>query len=348
MKLDAVRNTIESMAKKLFSGVAMPPVMLWGPPGVGKSDIIRSAANTLGIELRDVRLAQLDAVDLRGLPEVEHGRTKWAVPAFFPTDPKSRGILFLDELSSADPSIQAAAYQLMLDRRVGEYVFPDGWFICAAGNRADDQASSLPMSSALANRLLHIDIEPDPEVWCRWAVQNKIAPEIVAFMRFSPKSLFQLNTKDCERGWASPRSWANVSKVLTLELDQHTLRECIVGLVGVEATAKFMVYRELYNAIGNIKEMLLSGKKIPIPQKADICYALAGSLAYWVWRGDTAEESELLLDGFMQTVISLPKTFACLALLDASATATSEQSDSLCAHKNYKRLEKLIADGGKR
>ena len=149
------KTILFKFTKKQLAGGVPPPVMLWGPPGIGKSDIVKSVAQECGIEQRDIRLAQLDPVDLRGVPTVENGQTKWAVPSFFPTEPESAGIIFLDELSAADPSIQVAAYQLLLDRRIGEYKVPPKWIIVAAGNRAEDNAVSLPISSALANRMMH-------------------------------------------------------------------------------------------------------------------------------------------------------------------------------------------------
>src|SRR5271157_4947272 len=144
------------------------PAFLWGAPGVGKSQVVAQVAATLGVRLIDIRAVLLDPVDLRGLPTVEHGKAAWATPAFLPED--GAGILFLDELNAAPPLVQAACYQLVLDRALGDYRLPDGWTVFAAGNREGDRAVTSRMSSALANRFIHLPFETDLDDWSRWAM----------------------------------------------------------------------------------------------------------------------------------------------------------------------------------
>jgi MoxR-like ATPase len=158
------------------------PAFVWGPPGVGKSQVVAQVAALLGIRLIDIRAVLLDPVDLRGLPTVEQGRAAWAIPAFLPED--GAGILFLDELNAAPPLVQAACYQLVLDRALGEYRLPDGWAVFAAGNREGDRAVTSRMSSALANRFVHLVFEPDLDDWSQWAMgPGDLRPEVVAFLR---------------------------------------------------------------------------------------------------------------------------------------------------------------------
>ena len=172
MQLQGIFDDPE-LAKKL------PPLIIHGKPGVGKSAIVKQVAEELGIEFRDVRLAQMDAVDIRGLPSVnteEHIMT-WNIPDFFPRDPKSKGILFFDEISAADRSLQVSVYQIVLDRCLSDaYKVPDGWYICAAGNRIEDRAVAMSMSSALANRFMHVELTEDAEDWARWAINEGINP----------------------------------------------------------------------------------------------------------------------------------------------------------------------------
>lgn len=312
------KSILTKLAKNQLAGGAPQPVMLWGPPGIGKSDIVQSVANDCGIELRDIRLAQLDPVDLRGVPTVVDGQTKWATPSCFPTDPESAGIIFLDELSAADPSIQVAAYQLLLDRRIGEYEVPPKWSIVAAGNRAEDNAVSLPMPSALANRMMHLELHTEPEEWARWASEHGLDPSLIGFIRFRPEMLFSPG-ENCERGWPSPRSWARVSKVLEIGLDDDELPPCIAGLVGDGAAAQFLAYRKQFRALGDVRAMMLNPQK-PLKldsRKPDVCYALASALAYWVGRASTQKETTKLLDGFFRLSMSLPATFAVVAMIDA-------------------------------
>ena len=173
------------------------PAFIWGPPGAGKSDIVRTVADTMGLELRDVRLNLMDPVDLKGFPtisEVEFGTGKnkvkerqmsFVAPDFLPRDPKSKGVLFLDEMNSAPQSVQAAAYQLILNRRIGEYELPEGWAVLAAGNRAGDRAVVHGMPSALANRFVHIDFEVDVDDWYYWASANGVSDVTRAFIKIS-------------------------------------------------------------------------------------------------------------------------------------------------------------------
>ena len=340
------KTILVKFAKNQLAGDNPPPVMLWGPPGIGKSDIVKAVARELKIGLQDIRLAQLDPVDLRGVPTVEKGQTKWATPSFFPTDSESAGIIFLDELSAADPSIQVAAYQLLLDRRIGEYIVPSKWMIVAAGNRAEDNAVSLPMSSALATRMLHLELHAEPEEWARWASEHGLDPSLIGFIRFRPEMLFSPD-ENCERGWPSPRSWTSVSKVLEIGLDDDELSPCIAGLVGDGAAAQFLAYRKQFRALGDVRAMMLDpGKQLKFDsRKPDVCYALASALAYWVGRGTSPEETSLLLDGFFRLSMALPATFAVVAMIDAlESDKDGALAEQMTAHHDFSAWQKLFGN----
>jgi MoxR-like ATPase len=192
-------------ASEIFAAVnllvdARQPTFIWGQPGIGKSDLMAQVAEARKIPLQDVRALLLDPVDLRGLPYLQatdqdpapvngHGykQAKWASPDFLPRD--GEGILFLDELNAAAPMVQASCYQLVLDRRLGDYRLPDGWSIVAAGNRQTDRAVTHQMPTPLKSRFTHLDFEVDLNDWCLWAVRNSIRPEVIAFLRFRPNLL---------------------------------------------------------------------------------------------------------------------------------------------------------------
>ena len=339
------KNILGKILEFRITGGNPPPVMLWGAPGIGKSDIVKSIALERGLELQDIRLAQLDPVDLRGVPTVENGQTRWAAPSCFRQDKDSAGIIFLDELSAADPSIQVAAYQLLLDRRIGDYVVPEKWMIVAAGNRAEDNAVSLPISSALANRMMHLELKVDPEGWLRWANCSGIAPEICGFIRFRPQVLFVL-PENCERGWASPRSWENVSKILALNLDNAELASCVAGLIGENAAAQFLTYRKQFQMLGNIREMMLNETDVPelSSNKMDVYYAVASAIAYWVSQGCNDHETSLLLNGFFRISMTLPATFAVVAMLDVMETDKTEIVDALVAHPDFENWSKRFGN----
>lgn len=161
---EMLKMLLEALAANPEMASALPPLMVWGAPGLGRSSILRDVARELGIGFIDVRLAQREPVDIRGLPVPGPDGVKWLVASGLPRDPHSRGIILFDEITAADRSLQVAAYELMLDRRLGElYKVPDGWYICAAGNRTEDRAVAATMSSALANRLLQVEMQEDVE-----------------------------------------------------------------------------------------------------------------------------------------------------------------------------------------
>jgi hypothetical protein len=162
------------------------PVMLWGPPGVGKSQVVAQIASKHNVPVIDVRLSQMEPSDLRGIPfRSGNGLVEWAVPAMLPNLDRHgpRGVLFLDEITSAAPTVSAAAYQLILDRRLGEYRIPEGWTIFAAGNRQGDRGVTYSMPAPLANRFSHIEFETHLDDWVAWAYAHNIDERVIAFLR---------------------------------------------------------------------------------------------------------------------------------------------------------------------
>jgi len=154
------------------------PLMLWGPPGVGKSALVAQAARDAGLPMIDLRLSQLEASDLRGMPYQKDGRVEWAIPAMLPDAGRHgpRGVLFLDEINATLPQVAAAAYQLILDRRLGDYRLPEGWAIIAAGNRLGDRGVTYAMPAPLANRFTHVELAPMIDDWLLWAEQAGVVP----------------------------------------------------------------------------------------------------------------------------------------------------------------------------
>ena len=190
------------------------PCFLWGAPGVGKSQIVRQAAQALSLRVIDVRAVLLDPVDLRGLPAINGDKkAHWCPPAFLPVE--GNGVLFLDELNAAPPLVQAACYQLVLDRQLGEYHLPAGWAVIAAGNRDTDRAVTSRMPSALANRFVHLDFEADLADWATWALQAGVKTELIAFIRFRPGLLHDFDPKRNDKAFPTPRAWEFVSKIST-------------------------------------------------------------------------------------------------------------------------------------
>lgn len=324
----------------------LPPLMVWGAPGIGKSSIMRSVAQELGVGFIDVRLAQREPVDIRGLPmpDKETNSVKWLVSSEWPRDPDSKGIIFFDEITAADRSLQVAAYELILDRRLGDlYSMPDGWYVCAAGNRVEDAAVAMTMSSALANRFLHVELREDPELWVKWALRNGIDPAVTGFIRYRPGLLFRHEGENLERGWPSPRSWDRVSAMLGVVGDDESLLPRVVnGLVGNAAGTEFLAFRKVMQELDDVREMMLdSASTIVIPDKADRRYALCSAAAHYVWRGKNDEESAKLIDGFFRIAIELPGDFSAMLMMDAMMSDEDNKPDkrrveALYGHSRYK------------
>lgn len=253
------------------------PLFLWGPPGVGKSAVTKQLAKKLNMQLIDLRLSLLDSVDLRGFPFKEGNRMHFATPIFLPTDPDSTGILFLDEMNAGTPATQAAAYQLVLDRRVGEYELPPGWAIIAAGNRETDQGVTYTMPAPLANRFIHLEYEVQFDDWRKWATNAGMKTEVVNFINFRPGLL---NDPDFDkRAFPTPRAWEFVSRILDSGRSQQVERALIAGAVGDGASAEFAAFLKIYRNLPNPDSILMNPKAAAVPTDLATLYALCGALA---------------------------------------------------------------------
>lgn len=255
------------------------PLFIHGSPGIGKSYIIHDIARQHNLELIDVRLSQLDAVDLRGIPTIVNQKTQWMPPIFLPQDEDSKGILFLDELNSAPPSVQTAIYQLILDRKIGEYALPKGWTIMCAGNRIDDRGIVFKLPSPLINRMIHIVLEAHFEDWKEWAISHNIHPFILGFLSFRPDLL---STKLPEvhhtnPAFCTPRAWSMLSTILNANDTMQTLEPIIFGAVGYPAGIEFLSFSQTYANLPNI-EAILEGKSNAVPTEPSALYALCSAL----------------------------------------------------------------------
>ncbi|TVQ32599.1 MAG: hypothetical protein EA370_12325 [Wenzhouxiangella sp.] len=293
------------------------PIMLWGAPGVGKSSLIAELCRKRGIELIDIRLAQRDPVDIRGLPAPREDRVEWLLSSDWPREPDSRGIILFDEITAVDRSLQVAVYELILDRRLGSlYSVPPGWLIVAAGNRGSDRAVATTMSSALANRFCHIEVAPVLEDWVAWAATSDIHPDVIGFLRFRPECFHDMRG-NLERGWPSARSWERVSRLVTrARLGDAELEVMVSGLVGVGAGREFMAFREWANQLPDVESLLHSPGDFTLPERAEQRYALCAAMVHHLWRGDEATLDERI-DGFLQIGLRLPADFAAMAMTDA-------------------------------
>ena len=263
------------------------PLFLWGPPGIGKSDIVKQLGEDLGAHVIDVRLSLWEPTDIKGFPyfDSNHNKMVWAPPSELPDAEMAAQhkhiILFLDEMNSAPPAVQAAAYQLILNRRVGTYYLPDNVSIVAAGNREADKGVTYRMPAPLANRFIHLEMRVDWDDYSFWATENRIHKDVVGYLTFSKKDLYDFDPKSSSRAFATPRSWTFVSELLEDgDTDDSTLTDLISGAVGEGLAIKFMAHRKHASKMPDPTEILKGKVKKMETKEISAMYSLAVSLCY--------------------------------------------------------------------
>ena len=258
-------SQVAATLPKLLSTNRTP--FIWGDPGIGKSDILRSVAASLKIDLVDARLSIYDPTDLKGFPVVKGTGKSQAMhfvpPAILPT--KGKGILFLDELPSAPPSVQAAAYQLILDKRLGEYELPAGWSIVAAGNHARNGGVHYSLPPALANRFVHIEMECNADDWDAWAIAHGISDITRAFIRFRPALIHDMEARKAGTAFPTPRSWAFADDIVRLHLGANEEFELLKGTVGEGAAIEYLAFAKTARDLPSASEILISPDSAPVP-----------------------------------------------------------------------------------
>lgn len=255
------------------------PVMLWGPPGVGKSQIVAKIARQHGVPLIDIRLSQMEPTDLRGIPFRNGQLVEWSIPSVLPDAGRHgpSGILFLDEITSAPPSVSAAAYQLILDRRLGEYNVPDGWVIFAAGNRQGDRGVTYAMPAPLANRFTHYEVEVHLDDWVDWAHRENIDPRVIAFLRFRPDLLFSFDPAHTPIAFPSPRSWGYAHRALQKFDGTPLLADALMACVGQSAGLELKTFVDNMAQMPDI-DAICAGEAADVPDGVDLQYGVAAAL----------------------------------------------------------------------
>jgi len=284
----AIRTVSPNKAKKSITRAfkKQRPIFLWGPPGIGKSDIIHQIGTHMDALVIDVRLSLWEPTDIKGIPyyAANDNAMMWAAPAELPTAEMAAKhkwiVLFLDEMNSAAPAVQAAAYQLILNRKVGQYTLPDNVLIVAAGNREADKGVTYRMPAPLANRFVHLELAVDFDDWFQWAVDNSINTDVVGYLTFSKKDLYDFDPKSPSRSFATPRSWSFVSELLEDDDDESTTTDLVSGCVGEGLAVKFMAHRKVAADMPNPTD-ILNGKVKDLKQKEiSAMYSLTVSLCY--------------------------------------------------------------------
>lgn len=290
-------NLYSSALKGGISLRTIPSVFLWGPPGVGKSEGVRQIANLIAketgkeVHVTDIRLLLFSPIDLRGVPMADATRqfTEWLRPKIFDLDASANvvNIVFLDELSAAPQSVQAAAYQITLDRTVGEHALPENTIVIAAGNRTTDKSVAYRMPNALANRMMHFQIDVDFASWKSWAVRSHIHPLVTGYLSYAPIKLYHEPEGKDDTAYPTPRTWAFLSGLLLASGVQDNeavpkhLHPLIGGIIGTGEAVEFEGWCNVYRNLPSAED-IFGGKKPDYPRKPDVLYALVSSMVYYI------------------------------------------------------------------
>jgi hypothetical protein len=267
--------------------------MLTSSPGMGKSSIAKQVADTFNLKLIDVRLAQSDPCDLNGFPTTNTERTKASyVPMdTFPTEhdelplkedgtPYAGWFLLLDEFNSAPPSVQSAAYKIVLDRQIGQFNLHPKVAIMAAGNLSTDKAIVNRMSTAMQSRMVHFEMSLDVDAWLEWASNNNIDYRITSFINYDKAALHKFDPKHNDHTFPCPRTWEFMSKLVkpipTIGFDMMSLLQ---GTVGPGMGTKFLTFCDIFNKLPNINDIINNSKTMKVPEEPDVCYAVAGLIS---------------------------------------------------------------------
>lgn len=317
-----VNSMVDMLSKAYTSLLAsntpfkkFPSVMLWGPPGVGKSQGVREIARTIEaktdktVVVTDVRLLLFNPVDLRGIPTASEDKTLavWLKPKIFQMDESEQtvNILFLDEISAAPPSVQSAAYQITLDRMVGEHKLPDNCIVIAAGNRVTDKSVAYTMPKALTNRLCHFEIKGDPTTWHDWAVKNGLHEFVVGYLEYNPVALMRIDSPEIGLAFPTPRSWEMVSNILTTVSDDvQAVHPMIVGCIGYSTAINFKNWVNLYESMPSI-EAIFAGKDIEFPKAAELQIVLRSAMVSYARKHPV----KALIDNSIDFACKLPWSF---------------------------------------
>ena len=331
--VDKLSYAYSEIINKQLPVKTMPSVMLWGPPGVGKSQAVREIASNIkmstgkDVHVTDVRLLLFNPIDLRGIPTSNADKTLavWLKPQIFQMDPSENivNILFLDEISAAPQSVQAAAYQITLDRVVGEHKLPENSIVIAAGNRTTDKSVAFKMPKALANRLLHIEVEGNFLSWKEWAIGAGINDKVIGFLSFRQSYLMGFDSGSDDLAFPTPRAWEMVSNILNGICDDiDDMYLLIAGIVGTGVAVEFRTWEKVYKDLPQIED-IFDGKMPILPKNTDAMYALINSMTAYA----RAHKEDLYrIANSIRYADKMPPDFSTILM-----------KDYMCIEKDYKQ-----------
>ena len=271
-------------------------VLVRGHPGIGKSAMAQAMAKEMGLELIDIRLAQRDPADVAGVyfPDGDKKVLHLLTPDWVLQARDKPVMVFLDEINAAVTKLhQAAAYQIVLEHRVGPFAFHKDTVVLAAGNLEEDNAIVTPLSSALSNRFAHFRLRVDAKSWVEWGASNGIDARILGFIAAKGNELLYANTG--EDAFPSPRTWEMASRVMA-RVEEGQIRRVLTACVGAAAAVEFASWMELYGRV-DPAAIIRGGKKMEFTKPPGLDpsfrYAAIFAVASWVLENPGLQPDEL-------------------------------------------------------
>lgn len=262
------------------------PIMC-GSPGIGKSQIYQQVADMFNLLLIDVRLGQCDVTDLNGFPTIVGKKASYVPMDTFPIEgdaiPEgySGWLILFDEITSAVPALQAAAYKIILDRKIGQHNLHKNVAVCAAGNLETDNAVVEPMSTALQSRMVHLELVVDHKEWLEWAAPNGIVHKITSYINFKPGNLYTFNPDHTDKTYACPRTWEFASRILNVaEEGSKDLLPMLAGAISEGVAREFLGFCKVYENLPTVAQIMASPDTLKVPSEPSILFALSGSIAH--------------------------------------------------------------------
>ena len=256
------------------------PAFIKGPPGIGKSDLVGGLAKHLDINLIDFRTALRDPTDIKGfpMPDAKNSVMKYLRDSELPRNGK--GILFFDEMTSGSQAVQAACMQLCLPPyAIGDYKLPEGWWIVGGGNREGDRGVTHRMPAPLANRFTHFEMECEPSAWVNWALNNSVAAEDIAFIRFRQDLLFTFDPKSADQAFGTPRSWVKAFRQAKKAKNEASAYRLVAGTVGNGGATEYFAFLNTIKELPSLDDIKLHPDTTPVPEKPAVMHAVTTMLA---------------------------------------------------------------------
>ena len=311
MAISITTKQLPDAIKRILKAGLVPFVT--GSPGIAKSASVQQVAESFNLEFKDIRLAQSDPTELNGFPTIVENIAQYIPMNIFPItstplpEGKDGWLICLEELNSASLAVQAAAYKLILDRKVGEYDLHKNVAMVATGNLATDKAIVNRMGTAMQSRLVHLVVSIEPKDWLEWADKSEVDYRVKSYIGFRPDNLFKFDPNHNDLTFPCPRTWEFVSKIIKPETAiSYELLPLITGCVGEGTGREFFEYCDIFPRLPTIASIKASPGLVPIPDEPSILYALAGLISHNITVGN--------IDSIMQYVNRLPKEFQVITI----------------------------------